>query len=249
MINSVKAEDYACKISLSSSKTSLQPGDEVTINILISDITVNEGIQYISAIFDYSTDVFEIIYDESDLAEEKLVEFEEGSEEEGNVAMLYVGENDISATGNKWDIVLLYDQDTNTNGILAYSNEKQTQAQTIGKIKLKVKSDAPKTDTRISIEEVAVFSEGDEDEGKKVGDAYVPFSVNGKEPSASENIIKENKVNIVNIENKKSNENINDTSGTGAPYTGIEDYMPAIVVIITIAIISYFNYKKYKDIK
>lgn len=249
VINPVKAEEVPCKISLSSNKTSLQPGDEVIVNLSVSNTTISKGIQYISAILDYQADVFDIVYDESDLAEEKLAQFQEG-EEEGNVAMIYVGENDTSATGNKWNVVLLYDEDTKTNGILAYSEEAQTQSQTIAKIKFKVKSDAPKTDSKITLEEITVFTEDDADEGTKTEDTSISFSINGKEPvvvEKPENVSKQN-VNKQN-ENKHTTGNNQAISQKETPYTGIEDYIPAIAVIIIISIISYFNYKRLKDIK
>ena len=254
IISPVRAEELPCKISLSSSKTSLEPGDEITVSILMSNITVSEGIQYISAILDYSKDVFEIIYDESDLAEDKLVELVEGEGDEDNVAMIYVGENDTTATGNKWDVALLYDEDTDSNGILAFSDNKQTQTQTIAKIKFKVKSDAPKTDAEISLKEALVFSMDDDDEGMEIEGTSVSFTVNGKAAQAANKPVN----NINNIENKtenkvennlKSNINNVDTANKGTPYTGIEDYIPAIIIIMSVAIVSYFNYKKYKDIK
>lgn len=253
MMSTVKAEELPCKISLSSSKTTLNPGDEITVSILMSNITVSDGIQYVNAILDYSTDVFEIVYDESDLAEDKLAQFEDEGDE-GNVAMVYVGENDTTLSGNKWDVALLYDEDTESNGILAFSEEKQTQTQTIGKIKFKVKSDAPKIDTKISLEEVSVFSIDDDDDGMKVEDASVSFTVNGKEVAAASQPA--NNVNNVEnraenkVENKvKENTNNQDTSEKETPYTGIEDYFPVIAIVMLIAVISYFNYKKYKDIK
>ncbi len=251
IISPVKAEEIPCKISFSSSKTILQPGEEVTVSMLMSNITASEGIQYISGILDYSTDVFEIIYDETDLAEDKLVQFEDDGTDEDNIGMIYVGENDTSATGNKWDVVLLYDEETNSNGILAYSEEKQTQEQTIAKIKFKVKSDAPKTDTKISLKQALVFSMDDDDEGMKIEDASVPFTIKGKETPASSTVENKNNENVKQKKgvNKTNTNNNQQTSNQGTPYTGIDDYFPVIAVIILATVISYFNYKKYKDIK
>ncbi len=100
---SVKAESEACKITLSADKTSLKPGDEVTITLLMEDITKPTGIINLLSELELSQDIFEI----------QLVENEELSGEiEGlGLDILYSGENDTDLSiKSPWNLFLLEEE-------------------------------------------------------------------------------------------------------------------------------------------
>ena len=251
LIGSAYAADNPCKISLSTSKTTLKPGDEIVVNISMSDITLSEGINNITAILEYSDNVFQIIYDESEEAEEQVVLYSESLETDGNVAMLYLGENDTSSTKSDWN-ALLYEDPTGQKGIMLYTGDKQKTSQNVAKIRLKVKNDAPKTNTKISLESIVAYDANNTDQ--KVNDTSISFTIDGVEQVGSQkpaNNISNNVTNNAgnNVSNNIQNENLNnDISQNDAPNTGIEDYAPAFFVILIIALFSFINYRKYKDI-
>lgn len=249
--NIVMAADYPCKISFSSSKTTFKPGDEITINISIADITLSEGINNITAIIDYPEEIFDVIYDESEEAEEQIAIYSETLDAEGDVAMFYIGENDTTSTKSKWN-GLLYIDSTGKKGIMLTAGERQKSSGTIAKLKFKVKDSAPKTSAKISLDSIVAYDANTNE--KEVNNTSITFSIDGIEiigNQAQSNIAQNNLGNgNKNVDNNTNQQNnaINDVAEKDAPNTGIEDYVPAFSIIIIIAAFSYINYRRYKDI-
>ena len=253
--NIVNAADYPCKLSLSSSKTTFKPGDEITINISIADITLSEGINNITAIIDYPEEIFDVIYDESEEAEEQVAIYSESLESQGNVAMFYIGKNDTTSTKSNWNGLLYYDS-TGKKGIMLTANERQKSSQTIAKLKLKVKDNVPKTSAKISLESIVAYDANTNE--KEVNNTSITFSIDGvqtiQNALGTSNLPNNhgsgnNNSNSNENKNAMQNNNIeNDISDKEAPNTGVEDYLPAFSIIIIIAIFSYINYRRYKDI-
>ena len=251
LTGTVNAVDNPCKISLSTNKTTLKPGDEITVNISISDITMDEGVNNIIAVINYSKDVFQIIYDESEEAEEQVALISESRDSEGNVAMFYLGENDTSSTKSNWN-GLVYEDPTGQEGVMFYTGDKQKTSQTMAKMKLKVKDNAPKTNTKLALESIAVYDSNNTEH--PVNDTSISFSIDGIEVIKNDppaNTVEQNNLvnNVNNNNNNMKNDNANnDIADKDAPNTGIEDYVPAFFLILIIAMFSYINYRKYKDI-
>lgn len=249
--NIVMAADYPCKISLSSSKTTFKPGDEITISISIADITLSEGINNITAIIDYPEEIFDVIFDESEEAEEQVAIYSESLGTEGDVAMFYIGQNDTTSTNSNWN-GLLYIDSTGKKGIMLTASERQTTSKTIAKLKFKVKDSAPKTSAKVSLDSIVAYDANTNE--KEVNNTSITFSIDGVETIVSKpaNNVQNNLGSSGNLNNNVNNaQNVNqqeDISEKDAPNTGIEDYVPAFSIIIIIAVFSYINYRRYKDI-
>lgn len=177
-IKVVNAADNPCRISLSTSKTTLKPGDEITINIYMSDITLQEGINNISAIFNYPEDVFDIVLDESDEAEEQIAIYSESLDSEGSIAMLYIGANDTTSTRSDWN-ALLYDEGTGEKGLLMYTSDRKKTSQNIAKITLKVKENAPKTSAKFELKTIAAYDANNNEQN--VNNTSITFTIEGEE--------------------------------------------------------------------
>lgn len=262
----VQAEDKACKISLSANKATLNPGDEVTITLTMSDITKTSGILNFISVLNFSNDIFEIVFEEDKELSEALV----GTDFEG-CEILYSGEKDNDATiKNPWYV--LYLEDGDSKGIYASTSaDPQIENQIIGRIKLKVKENVKSTKATVSLLETEVFdsetisnagSTGDL-LGYEIADSEIALQINGasgtEAPSSGNNT--QNNVNIQgnvtnNVNNNKNTVNKSTNKQTqsankanqNVPYTGIEDYIPFMFIAIIVAVMAYINYRKYKDI-
>ena len=58
----VNAAEEACKVSLSADKTTLGPGDTVTVSIKVSNVTKTDGISQFIGALDFPSDIFEIVF-------------------------------------------------------------------------------------------------------------------------------------------------------------------------------------------
>ena len=259
---SVKAEEEACKITLSADKTTLSSGEEVTLTLFMSNVSKESGIANFISVLNLSDDIFEIVLVE----DEELSEALEGSEFEG-CDILYSGYNDTDTTiKNPW--YLLYLETEGSKGLYASTAaDAQMEDQIVGKIKLKVKEDVQATQTTISIVGTEVFdleailnaeTTGDL-VGYEIADSEIELKINAasKDGSSPVNNTTQNNTNNTNQNNNTKN-NINKTinnqtqvenkSKQDVPYTGIEDYIPFLFIIIIISVIAYINYRKYRDI-
>lgn len=242
----VNAANEPCKISLSADKTTLAPGDTVTLNLTISNVTKTNGISQFYGVLDFSDDIFEVVPDDD---ESIIADY---SDYEG-YTVLYSGRQDDSAL-NPWYIV--YVEEEGQKGIIAsvdteYSNTVQAvksgSSQVVGKIKLKVKDSATGTVAKIALTDMEAFEESSDSstdgdtEDTAVSDTSVSFTLEGgtEEPTQIQ----------TRTENKTQNKIENDNkSNNNVPYTGIEDTIPVIFILAIIAILAYINYRKYKNI-
>lgn len=263
LITNVKAADEACKITMSSDKESVSSGDIVTVNLLMSNINKPTGICSLFGILEYSDDIFEIVNEEDEDLQEQLV----GTELEGyNILILYNGENDTDSTiKNPWYALLAKEN----NGNIIYAStlaEPQKESQIVGKIKLKVKEDVEETPAEILLTNMQALDAeaiaNNQGEGFAVSETSIVLKVNetnsNEQPDDGDdsdvqigNIQKDNGKNqtkntqVQNIQNKVKNDNI---ANNNVPYTGIEDTIPIIFILVIIALFAYINYKKYKNI-
>lgn len=263
----VKAEDEACKITLSADKTTLAPGDEVTINLLMEDITKPTGIIEFISILNVPDDVFEIIYEDDEELKAELGE--EGCE------ILYNGEHDEDASiKNPW--YLMYIEESGFGGVCgATIGDPQKESQIVGRIKLKVKDDATNTQATVKLSMTSVVDAEniDSTEGSTISDSEIKLQIAGESKDKEEDTNNEVQNNNTNKDNTstntgKTNTNNNIKNNTNSktnkvtnankqtenkatqdvPYTGIEDWIPFIFLGMVISVIAYINYRKYKDI-
>lgn len=270
----VKAEDEACKITLSADKTTLKPGDEVTITLLMENITKSSGIVEFMAGLDFSKDVFDVIFEDN---EELKAELERELGIEG-LEILYNGENDTDSNiNNPW--FSIYSEPEGIAVIYGSTlGDPQVESQIVGKIKLKVKENATTTQAKFSLLATEVYDAEniDSEVGYTIADSEIILQVTGKSENVTVNPgntntntnnntntnantntntnintnVNTNKTNMNNtIANKNTSNVVNANKATqNVPYTGIEDWAPFIFIGIIISVIAYVNYRKYKDI-
>lgn len=261
----VNAEDEACKITLSANKATLNPGDEVTITLNMSDITKSSGIYQFMSVLNFKDDIFEIVKVEDSELKQDLED-----SEYGECDILYSGLVDTDPNiKNPW--YLLYIEESGMHGIIGSSTaDPQKENQIIGKIKLKVKDTVTtSTSTEISLESTEVFDAESISSGTVSGDVIsntdITLTINGSGNGGSNNPGNSNQQNLNpdpiitsnqqgydtiknNTEAKNKDGQQENKSKEDVPYTGIEDYIPAIFVLIVLGTMGYINYRKYKDI-
>ena len=270
----VKAEDEACKITLSADKTILKPGDEVTITLLMENVTKSSGIVEFMAGLDFSKDVFEVIFENDEEVKAELIQ-ELGIE---GLEILYNGENDTdSSVNNPW--YLIYAEPEGVAVIYgATIGDPQVESQIVGRIKLKVKDNATATQAKVTLLATEVYDAEniDSETGHTITDSEIKLQVTGESENVTVNPGNANtntNANTNNNANTNTNTNINTNANTNktnmnntiankntsnvvnankatqnVPYTGIEDWAPFIFIGIIISVIAYVNYRKYKDI-
>lgn len=248
----VNAADEACKISLSADKTTVEQGDTVTINVLISNVTKSTGIGQFYGILEYPENIFEPVLDDDTSIKSDYTEY-------ANYSILYSGRQD-DTNKNPWYIVLV--KQGNQNGFLAsmdtkFSSDsngakeiKPGESQIIGKIKLKVKDSVTGTTTKVLLSDMEVFgpettgdTTTDTPKGDAISDASISLTI--KEPTKDGTPI----VSDIPKSEVKQNQNKNaNIASNEVPYTGIEDTIPVIFILAIISVLAYINYKKYKNI-
>lgn len=252
----VNAATEPCKVSISADKTELKAGDTVTINVLVSNVTTTSSIGIFYGILNYSEDLLEIVPEED---ESFIADYEEYKE----YPILYSGRQDEdSTTENPWYMLLA--EENGEKGFIASldteftENEeaiKQGDSQIIAKIKFKVKEDITKTSTaKISLTEIRAVESGDASDDldeKEISDATMNLTVKVESENSNEEDSNSNS-NSYSNSNKKDNNQKNkqeeNKAKSNVPYTGIEDVIPVIFILVIITLFAYINYKKYKDI-
>lgn len=239
LMTNVRAEDKACKISLSSNKTTLNAGDKVTITLTMSDITKSSGIvEFISAL-EYDSNIFEIIPEDD---EELIADLEI---ESGETEILYNGENDTTVT-NPW--YLLYMESDGSGGVYGSSMaDPQTQQQVVGKINFKVKEDAISTSTTISLQGTEVYDSENVSESENEGD-LTGYEIADSDIKLQINGVAEEEEEPDDIMINEEIEDVEDIADEDVPYTGIEDVIPFALIVIVFGIVAYIKYRKYKEI-
>ena len=254
----VQAAD-PCSISLKPSSQTLKQSDEFTIDISMSNITIDGGVTDFIAILDYSKDKFELIADESEDAQDFLASLE-GTDYEGCNKVLYIGQNDEDESVlNPWTLLLVEDE-SGELGILGKANEPQEENQKIAKLKFKVKDDAASSSSeKITFKDLTVLGASGED--VLMTNAYTTVKVSGsqtisigtstntsKNTSTSTN--KNTNKNTTSVSNyNKTNTSVNknvasQSSADEVPEAGTPIVLPIILLFVGIVILKY---KKYKE--
>ena len=275
VVGHVKADSDPCKISLNSSTKNLKAGDEVTLNITMSSITLASGIKVFIGFIDYNDEVFEFEFDDSDEALDEIAKFTEATEyEPDSVAALYIGSQDEQISNNPWNAMAICDDDGVVKGIVAYSSEAEKNTQAIAKIKLAVDEYAESSTETIVLSEIKVSTDA-EDEYQVTDKASITYTIEGAsdddddddddddwdDDDDDDNDDDDGGTSVgstgsgSSTGNKNTNKNNNannnkngNSAGNKAPDTGLDDYIFVISIVLLIGFISFIEYRKYKDI-
>ena len=249
LTTSVRAEDEACKISVSADKTTLKPGDEVTITLLMSNVNKTSGISQLLSILEYSNNIFEIVPVIDSELKSNLADTEFK-----DCQILYSGEKDTDTTiKNPWYI--LYVENSGVKGIYgATTADPQIESQIIGKIKLKVKENVQSTKTTVGIVDTEVYdaetiSNATSTEnltGYKISDSKIELQINGV--TNTETTVNNSSITGSQSKTQNSQQQTENKAKKEVPYTGIEDIIPFIFIVLIIGVVSYIRYIKYKDL-
>lgn len=240
-ISIANAAEEACKITLSSDKSIVRAGEEVTITISMSNVSISSGLIQFGAIINYPKEMFDIIT----IEDEELKQEYEGTDY-ALCDILYVGEKDEDTSiTTPWNLLYI---EGGQEGILGISSgDPQIANQIIGRFKLKAKEDVSSTTANISVTESAVLdSEGKE---YQISDSNISLQL---QESVKDNPIENEIVNNTIINNSTANNTVksnnSNIANTDHEYAGVEDIVPVIFVIAILSLISYIKYRKYKDI-
>ena len=254
----VRAEEPACRIDLTPSKNELKEGDILELSINMLDIKETRGIAGILAALEYDKEIFELQYiEDNDIRETiKNTEFKDAK-------ILYSGKEFIDNTEKgAWYVLSI--KDGIYGNVIADPQKKDVE---IATIKFKVKSGIKEGTTSISIVEPEVFSPEDIStnngaKGKKIATARTSVKIvsNSGEQTQNNNVTTNNNNNNNVNTNINTNTTTNNNSSTNTnsqsnkqpnkniPYTGAQDFIPFIVLVSVIGIVSYIKYNNYKDI-
>lgn len=237
--NGVNATTSSFTANLISSTTSLEPGEEITISLKVSDINMGEdGINALEGTIKYDTNIFETIK-QSNITSENGWSVTYNSETGNSLAGKFLAVN------------------------LSAGTKEDTQILTV---KFKVKEDIDKTTTtQIDFEDV---TSNDGIDLVNVGNKSVKITVNvdetPKNEISNEEIPKDNNEivndidNIINEEiknnvvvNTTNQNNTNDNRVTGTlPQTGTTPMMIIVIsAIIIICVYMGIRYRNMRDIK
>jgi len=201
----VNAETRSLVFIPQANSTTLQEGEEVVISLKLSEINMGEeGINSFGGKLVYDEEIFE-----------------------------KVTVSDISSQNN-WSIAY-NDEETDMQGtFLATTNMGASEAQTIGTIKLRVKTNLKSTTTTIRFTELSSVAE----DTVNLEDETIQLSIKG---TIQENVEPENTVENI-VENTIKDETI---ATEKIPQTWANNYIVgAIIVLIVIAVIAYIRYRK-----
>ncbi len=230
------ADSEACDVKITSDKTKLNAGDVVTLSVKLSNVNIEDGISAIVGELDYDQEIFDIVYEtDSDIEDAIDLETQKEEYELDNLKVVYYNEDG-------WYLCLAEIEDADGATIEGLTlGDPVTSSETIGTIKLKVKSTAKATTTEIGFGELYVLDDAEE-----------PYEIT-TEPSVSLTI-----ASTTNEPTTNKNTNINTntekvyngtTANTAAPYAGSKEVTPIILIVTIIAIITLGKVIKYKDIK
>lgn len=259
LITTVNAADEACLISATADKTTLNPGDTVTIKLIMSNVKKTDGISQFIGVLDFSDDIFEIVPDNDESLKADYQAY-------SNYDILYSGRQNEEEQ-NPWYTV--YVKEEEQKGIFssvdtAFSNNIQSvkpgDSKTVGEIKLKVK-DSAKGTTTIKITDMEVYDKNSADtnngssEGDKISDAAVTLTINEKTSTSGtttvgtqgttqqQNQQSQAQGSTIQKQNTTDNKAKNDV-----PYTGAKEEISAIVIVLLITVLAYIKYNKYKNV-
>lgn len=245
----------SCKLTLSTDKQSINKSDVLTVSILMSNITIENGVSAFYSILDFSKDKFELVLDESDDAKKIISEFE-GTEYK-DCKVLYIGQNDEDEEIlNPW-VLLCYEQN-GAQGIIGITNEPQTESQKIAKIKLKAKDNIiSSSNEKIILNELRVMDT--ENAEVKIDNVETTVRVIGTQQIGISNSINNtneitntfsNNTSTYNKITNNSNTNLNNKTVTDkeVPKAGTPIILPIVLILVLFVIIKYKKIKDFKDI-
>lgn len=208
------------------SSTKLNEGEEITITLELSNIKMGQdGINTFGGKLEYDENVFEKITSD-----------------------------DISSQNN-WSIAYNDEETAKKGTFLATINTGTSKNQVIGIIKLKVKTNLKSQDTEIKFTSLSSVAE----DTVKLDDQTLKFSVTGtvvpdddKKDDDKNNTV-ENTIVIGNVTNDiEVVENTitvdNTQSNTKLPQTGELDVAIAVLALALIAVVSYIQIKRNRDL-
>ena len=208
------------------SSTKLNEGEEITITLELSEIKMGQdGINTFGGKLEYDENVFE-----------------------------KVTSDDISSQNN-WSIAYNDEETAKKGTFLATINTGTSKNQVIGIIKLKVKTNLKSQDTEIKFTSLSSVAE----DTVKLDDQTLKFSVTGtvvpdddKNDDDKNNTV-ENTIVIGNVTNDiEVVENTitvdNTQSNTNLPQTGELDVAIAVLALALIAVVSYIQIKRNRDL-
>lgn len=227
-VNSVKAT-ATVNITATPNKTTLSPGDELKINILASNVAIEGGITSYAMRFVYDTNIFDIEVEDRTENEADL----QNMATQLDVDTVDLVSMDTTETAD-WSLLI---GKTGTEKLLMGSNEEaQTSNQQIGQIKLVVKDNATTGITNISLNTITAGNDTVTSDDNSINDISIALTISSQPvaptPKTSTN----------------TNTTSNKVSQNTMPQTGIKETMPIIFIALIIVGISYFKYKKYKNI-
>lgn len=221
--NSVKAANEAT-VTATPNKTTLAPGDELKVNILASNIGIENGIMSYGMKLVYDKNVFDIQIEDRTENQSDLEEMANQLElEEVNILSMDPIEE------SEWNLLL--GKSESENLIIGSNEEAQTTNQQIGQIKFIVKDTAVQGSTSISLNTITVGNEEITSETGAINDINLSLTIGAK-----------------TLKTTSTNTNQNIKAGNSIPKTGVEDALPIMFIAITISAISYMQYKRYKNI-
>lgn len=250
---SVNAANEACKITMTADKSTVKPGDTVTVTVTASDITIAEGIGTFLAEFKYNSNIFELVVEENEELKAAISQIEGMSGFEKS-EVLYSGLENITTNLNPW--YMLYFESSGEKAVFGSALTALKDTQEIGKIKFKVKDGVTATTEKIEFGTIVVADGLVLDTNQSVSAKEYTISGNSvsltikpvSNSDGNQQIPQVNNSTNTNKEGTTQTNNTNNQAPTQAPNTGVEDYLPFAFIIITIGIFSYVKYKKYKDI-
>lgn len=207
------------------SSTKLNEGEEITITLELSEIKMGQdGINTFGGKLEYDENVFE-----------------------------KVTSDDISSQNN-WSIAYNDEETAKKGTFLATINTGTSKNQVIGIIKLKVKTNLKSQDTEIKFTSLSSVAE----DTVKLDDQTLKFSVTGTvvpddDKKDDKNNTVENTIVIGNVTNDiEVVENTitvdNTQSNTNLPQTGELDVVIAVLALGLIAVVSYIQIKRNRDL-
>lgn len=134
-LNYVKAANVA-NVTAQPNKTTLNPGDELKIDLLISDITIQNGIISYGINLTYDSNVFEIETEQETTETQTELSTIKTQLQLDTIKILSMDDLNSSV----WNVLI--GTTSNKNLIIGTTDSNQTQNQKIGQIKLRVKSNA-----------------------------------------------------------------------------------------------------------
>lgn len=238
------------EVLLGASKTSLSAGEELKIDVSIINNSSEDDIKSLIGYIEFDTDVFELAnIDIDELEEEQQMVLEQLMEEEGTIL-------DILSFENNWIIVGIEDEEDSEKYII-YATELSENADAgigqgktskIGEIKFSVIDSAKSGTSSIKMNEMAANEEMLVAETTTSEITILGGSSSGENESEEQEQTEEEEEEQTEEEQEEQEQQETNEAKQDLVYTGAEDVIPYVFILIITMVISYVKWKKYKDI-